>query len=65
VLGSPLYMAPEILTKKPYGTSVDIWATGITLHILAVGEPPFVAETKSKIFEIVRKHEIKYSSSLW
>ena len=50
ILGSPLYMAPEILTKKSYGCSVDIWAAGVLLHILMVGEPPFIADSKKEIF---------------
>lgn len=65
VLGSPLYMAPEIILKKPYGTAVDIWAAGVMLHVLVVGEPPFVAETKNQIFEIIKKQEVKFRAELW
>jgi serine/threonine protein kinase len=49
-LGSPLYMAPEIVQKKSYNSAVDIWAAGVLLHILLVGAPPFIATTKKEIF---------------
>jgi serine/threonine protein kinase len=41
VLGSPLYMAPEMLLKHSYGTLVDVWAAGVMMHILVFGIPPF------------------------
>lgn len=65
VLGSPLYMAPEILLKKPYGTGVDIWAAGVLLHILITGNPPFIAETKKEIFEMIKKNEVKLTDKHW
>lgn len=58
ILGSPLYMAPEILLKKSYGSTVDIWAAGVLLHILMVGEPPFIADSKKEIFNMIRKQEV-------
>lgn len=37
ILGSPLYMAPEIVRGEEYGTPVDIWAVGIITHVLFTG----------------------------
>ena len=37
VLGSPLYMAPELILKKPYDKAVDMWAVGVIAHILLSG----------------------------
>lgn len=65
VLGSPLYMAPEILLKKSYGTSVDIWAAGVLLHILMVGEPPYIADTKKEIFEMIKKQDVPFKKYLF
>ena len=31
VLGSPLYMAPELVSNKPYTEKVDVWSLGITV----------------------------------
>jgi serine/threonine protein kinase len=34
-------MAPEIIKKLPYDSSVDIWAVGVMTYILLCGKPPF------------------------
>lgn len=45
-LGTPLYMAPEILKKKVYGKEVDLWAAGVLLFILVYRKPPYSGTNK-------------------
>ena len=40
-LGSPMYMAPELVKEEPYDYKVDCWATGVITYILMTGAPPF------------------------
>lgn len=49
-LGSPLYMAPEIVKKIKYDTKVDIWSLGVMAYVLLSGRPPFAGKTKEEIF---------------
>ena len=44
--GTPSYMAPEIVNKKSYGNSVDIWACGIVLYVMLTGVFPFKANNE-------------------
>ena len=54
-LGTPLYMSPELVLRKPYNTKVDIWALGVIVHVILTGIPPFNGRGKQKIFQSICK----------
>lgn len=41
VLGTPWYMAPEVIMEKPYAYEADIWSIGCILYELISGEKPY------------------------
>ncbi len=59
ILGSPLYMAPEIVANKsPYDCKVDIWSVGVITYILLSGRSPFRGKTKEEIFNSILKSDV-------
>ena len=51
-IGTPHFMAPEVIQRKAYGKPVDVWSTGVVLHILLSGSMPFLG-TKDRLYESV------------
>ncbi|KAJ8260265.1 hypothetical protein GJAV_G00178980 [Gymnothorax javanicus] len=63
--GTPGYVAPEVLARKPYGKSVDCWSIGVITYILLCGYPPFYEDSETELFFKVLKAEYEFDSPFW
>lgn len=48
-LGTPLYMAPEVVRKQPYGSRADMWSLGCILYEATALHPPFDQRTEEAL----------------
>lgn len=56
VLGSPLYMAPELVKREVYTEKIDVWSLGVISYQLLSGKTPFESRSIKKIdFNICNK----------
>lgn len=60
VVGTPDYLAPEILLGMGHGATADWWSVGIILYELLVGIPPFNAACPQDIFDNIMNRNIPW-----
>lgn len=61
-IGTPHFMAPEVVKREPYGKPVDVWGCGVMMYILLSGQLPFFG-TKDRLFEVICKGSFHVSVS--
>lgn len=64
-VGSPSYIAPEILNGEEYDYSVDIWSLGVLMYYLLCGNKPFTGTTEQDIYKEIKTKEVKFKDKIW
>ena len=64
ILGTPYYVAPEVLQGE-YDEKCDIWSIGALTYIMLCGDPPFKGNSNHEIFNKILREDVKFSSKKW
>ncbi|KAF5269889.1 hypothetical protein FQR65_LT05688 [Abscondita terminalis] len=60
ILGTPDYLAPELLLGKGHNCAVDWWALGVCFYEFVTGIPPFIDDTPHQVFNNILKRNIEW-----
>lgn len=63
IKGTPLYMAPEIISQCPYDHSADLWSLGCIVYECLVGSPPYYTDALLRLVSLIQQ-EIKWPTFL-
>ena len=64
ILGTPYYVAPEVLQGE-YDEKCDIWSIGALTYIMLCGDPPFKGSSNNEIFNKILREDVKFNSNKW
>ncbi|KAG9475937.1 serine/threonine-protein kinase 17A-like [Eleutherodactylus coqui] len=61
IMGTPEYVAPEILSYDPISTATDMWSIGVLAYIMLTGTSPFLGDDKQHTFLNISQLNISFT----
>ena len=63
-VGTPEYVAPEVICQKGYGKLIDFWSFGVFLYEMVTGNPPFFNRNQNLLLNMIIKTEVKFPKEI-
>ena len=64
MVGTPYYIAPEVI-KKSYDEKCDLWSAGVIMFIILSGQPPFGGRNEQQIMNNVQYGKFNFNNKVW
>ncbi|CAF1123639.1 unnamed protein product, partial [Brachionus calyciflorus] len=63
--GTPEYLAPEILLKKPYTRAIDWWCLGCVIYEMLYGLPPFYSRNTTEMYSNISNEQLRLNPEVF
>ncbi|AAZ10279.1 AGC family serine/threonine kinase, putative [Trypanosoma equiperdum] len=63
-VGSPFYVAPDVLKQREYTNAVDFWSFGILLYRMLCGRTPFSGKNMKEVFDNILYSDLRFPSTV-
>lgn len=64
-VGTPYYIAPEIVNQEAYGSKCDIWSLGVLVYEIIAGEYPFQGRSRNELFKRITLGRFQFKHAIW
>ncbi|KAJ1692446.1 hypothetical protein LUZ63_009144 [Rhynchospora breviuscula] len=65
IVGTPYYVAPEVIAGRRYSEKVDVWSAGVVIYMMLSGRAPFDGESAADIFEAVLRGNLRFPTRIF
>ena len=64
IVGTPLYMSPEVLEGK-YDLRCDLWSLGVITYMLLSGQVPFNGKNDDDLIKKIKSTDYDFDHKVW
>lgn len=65
IVGTPLFVAPEMLTENLYSEKCDLWSSGVLMYYLLSGDFAFNATNITNLYSEICKGVYSFTKTIW